>query len=277
MVYINTAETPRKPKMHSLIWVVFLVGLFITETNAEESCNLQIGGFYLDSSSQACLPCNPGYGCPPGISITSDTVNAYKCSAGTYQPAQGQTSCIPCPQNTACPLAGAINFVMCDLGDSAPIGSSACRSCTNPDYFRNSSGFCNLRTKCKHGIQYESSRPIGSDTICNSLTAYTPILKTASDGISSPTCVVGGKLLCTGVLQSYIKVLETATSDRQIETWTPCPVGNYIAQRVVADASGFMVKPQICKQYTNCYSSGMYMIVDGSKTEDQVSRFFLIL
>lgn len=265
--------------MPSIIFIILLgVGFFFV-SNAQDSsssCNLQIGGFYLDTS-QACLPCNPGYGCPPGISITSLTVDAYKCSPGTYQPAQGQTSCIPCPRNTACPLAGAINFNMCDPGNSAPIGSDACRYCTDTDYFLNASGFCNLRTKCKHGIQYESSRPINSDTICNPLAAYTPTPKMASDGITAPTCVENGKLLCTGVLQSYIKVLETATSDRQIETWTPCPVGQYMAQKVVADASGFMVKPQECKPYTNCYNLGMYMIVDGSKTEDQVRHFFSFL
>jgi hypothetical protein len=242
--------------------------MLLADSNAATNCAVDHpeGGWYLDALNM-CQMCPPGHACPEGVSVTVSTLSNYMCVPGQYQPLLGQTHCTPCPENTRCPGTGNTAFTPCPPGGSADVGSILCQPCTDPDYFVGPGGVCTPRTPCGPG-RYETGRSGFADTTCADVTPYTPTKRLESDGLA-PTCVVGGQKRCDGVLEKYIETAETATSDRTFWEWSQCPAGHYVAKPVVADSAGHLIQKQECEPYTDCSSQGMYMVVDGSITEDQ--------
>lgn len=226
-------------------------------------CAQLSGGVYLTPPNGDCFHCPAGHGCPAGISITQTTLHLHRCPVGTYQPLQGQASCLTCPRDAMCPGEGLESFTPCGDADSAEPGSTACDFCTHQRYYIDGTS-CVVRTQCVEGEQYAASMSRFADTVCAPLQPYTP-----TPVSPTPSCVVGGARLCHGVLAEYIEIPETPTSDRVLWAWEPCPAGHYLHAPLVAEKSGLLVRRQECRPYTDCAALGMYVVVDGTRSEDQ--------
>lgn len=253
----------------------FTLLVFLSFISVVVSSPLCDGGGQLPSntSSTGCIPCPSGSACPAGV---TSNLSTSLCALGYYNPLESQTACMPCPAGTYCPTRGGTSFIQCDASSDTPEGSSACAFCNSKDYFINpTTGVCTLKTKCDSKTQYElvgnaSTTNNTQDRTCVSLTPFTPEPATEPGKNTSPWCVSGGtkKLQCTNVLKKYIIKASTPTSDIVVETWSPCKSNQYVFQKAISDAEGFLIQQQICKNYTVCPASS-FMFIQGDLTEDQ--------
>ena len=105
-------------------------------------------GQYSSVSAAVCSTCVAGSYCKGGL--------MKQCSAGSYQPATGQSSCNSCPVGSYC-LAGSITFTVCADALFSTGGSSTCNPCPAGSY-------------CKGGVQNQcaagSYQPSSSQTAC---------------------------------------------------------------------------------------------------------------
>lgn len=252
----------------SFMFIMLVVTCFpqaiVAQTTTSPPC---AAGKYLLNAS--CSTCPAGSMCP-----FTGLTNFTKCSVGTYQPSTGATDCLPCPPGSMCPTTGGKNITMCRIGFTSLESSANCSICT-PDYYSSSGGTnCSLRTLC-NSSQYEISNPASSDRTCKKLNPCHTVRTT-----NLQYCVNSANpvLLCMGVRIQYILQYKTARSDWVCYTWAKCTSNQYLARSLVADSLGYLVRTQLCREYTTqivSVSSEYYVLVNGSLTEDQVGGLFV--
>ncbi len=74
--------------------------------------------------------CAAGKFCVAGATLATE----YNCAAGTYNPYEGQGSCMPCPAGRLCPTAGLTIYTGCPMAGYCPTGSSAMVNCPAGTY-----------------------------------------------------------------------------------------------------------------------------------------------
>jgi hypothetical protein len=166
-----------------------------TGSTASTACLPCTDGSYCEGFALTAVTgqCDPGYYCPAGQKIKNPiqyicpagyycvqgSTDKSPCAAGTYQPKQGQTSCLPCPKGYYCPT-GTADFISnkCSEGhyclvssttataNACPVGTfnpnlasfsiDACVSCTPGKYCPNTgmpapSGLCDPGYVCPRG------------------------------------------------------------------------------------------------------------------------------
>ncbi|XP_036928145.1 uncharacterized protein LOC119004899 isoform X4 [Acanthopagrus latus] len=126
-------------------------------------CSECDGGTYRPylSPIQHCLPCPPGYFCPPGTDHykSNPCPLGYVCLMGTTKPmpcppgffgnltnAESMSNCHPCPAGTFNHLAAQKACFPCGSSSTSPAGSSSCTCIGKNRAFQHSDGSCLCRT-----------------------------------------------------------------------------------------------------------------------------------
>lgn len=228
------------------------------------------GGKYETATPGVCAVCPAGHFCPPNTYITYLTLGSIAiCPPGTYQPLQGQLACLTCPANTKCVGLGNVDFTQCPDGMTSPEGSESCSTC-DEDHYDSGGGICTPKTKCDESTEYENlinpTPTVPGDRDCRPLTVCNTQL--VPQGITP--CSNGGTVLyCDNIRVQYISRYPSRTSDRECWTWQPCASHQFMYQHPLSDSEGYLVKSQVCRDYTQCNVVNQYQIVDGTATEDR--------
>ena len=82
-------------------------------------------GSFMDSNTQTCSPCQPGY-----YQQEAGEFLCLQCAHGTYQDKSGQTACLPCPVKTYQPQTKQTSCLACPAGTTSAAGSISAASCT---------------------------------------------------------------------------------------------------------------------------------------------------
>jgi len=96
-------------------------------------CSVCVAGTYQpESGKTSCIDA------PAGNYVAGTGATGYTaCTTGSYQPSAGQSSCMRCPAGSECPTTTAAT--LCEAGEYAPAGSTACSTCPTHAY-TNASG-----------------------------------------------------------------------------------------------------------------------------------------
>lgn len=100
-----------------------------------------VHGYGYNYKSESCKICKPGY----RFMENGRWTHCSKCTAGTYQPEKGATTCLECPSGTKSGV-GASQCLRCAEGETV-IGK-ACGKCKRGKYFHEYSSSCK---KCYYG------------------------------------------------------------------------------------------------------------------------------
>ncbi|XP_055369802.1 uncharacterized protein si:ch211-286b4.4 [Betta splendens] len=126
-------------------------------------CSVCEGGTYRPhlSTLLQCLPCPPGYFCPPGAVDykANPCLLGYVCAMGSTHPepcppgtfgklthAKAMSDCRPCPAGTFNHLHGQKACFPCGSSSTSPAGSSSCTCIGKNRAFQHSDGSCLCRT-----------------------------------------------------------------------------------------------------------------------------------
>lgn len=196
-----------------------------------------IAGTWINSSTGECYATDPGY--------YTDQAQMYEqipCANGTYQPAAGQSSCLPAPAGHYVDYEAAVEAMPCPAGQYQPVeGQTSCLETIAGHYTTggNAEGI-----PCSPG----SYQPSSGQSEC--LLADAGYHVSDSGSTSQQMCAAGGYAASTGSadctpadLGSYVAV-EGATAP------TLCAVGTY------ADVTGLTA----CKDA----DAGTYIDVEGA-------------
>ena len=145
------------------------------------------------SSAAGCTSCPAGSFCVSGVK--------YTCTAGNYQPSQGQTKCISCVAGSYCPAAASV-LTPCPDGTSSVASAMSVSDCFT----------CASGQVCTGGVQKvcdAGSYALAGQTTCTACPAgsYCP------QGASAPTSCPDGKT--------------SSVSATAVGSCYDCPVGNY--------------------------------------------------
>jgi hypothetical protein len=184
------------------------VGMYCSKMSTQTVCPK--GHFCLSRSVNA-TKCSPGsYSSSTGLSFCN------KCAVGTYAPTEGSETCSSCEKGTFGSEMGLVSCTPCSIGNySGSIGATACNSCDAGTYAgSNSASVCticqygtysstissNICLSCDAG-KYSSYQSASVCLICTQGT-YTPTIG-AQNCTTCPTCAQNGYYMtnCSGTSQ----------------------------------------------------------------------------
>eukprot|EP01136_Pigoraptor_vietnamica_P022502 Opistho-1_new@73732 len=151
-------------------------------------------GYYLDYTNRVCALCAAGSFCKSGMSAS--------CTAGTYQPLTGQSSCTACsdPNSSTNPGATSADQCLCKQGYYLPTGQTLCAPCPP------GATCTGALTSCPKGFYLQS----GNCFVC-------PPTAVGADATSFPECRCNDGL--------YITSKYSGTANLATEFCIACPLG----------------------------------------------------
>ena len=123
-------------------------------------------GQWLNSATNNCIDCMPGYQCPSSIDDSQNEA----CSPGFYSSKSNSMTCSPCRKGTKCMEDGLTSWEDCPVGFNC-LDPGAIFVCLNGTYAASNGMKCNDCEKgsfCQNGIK--SKCPRGSAAQQNGLT-----------------------------------------------------------------------------------------------------------
>jgi hypothetical protein len=233
--------------------LVILVG-FLCITSIAALCD---DGHFQNTLGQ-CELCSIGHKCPNDLLDVE-----IACEPGTFQPAQGELSCINCPINEYSNAFAQPECQKCSQSFYTPSKSTACGSTCSDGYYKNGISCLVLRT-CNIREEYYTINSVGNRE-CH---RYTQNCSVSFGEYTS--CSVAGSVQACRFRKNYLRYHLNGTNDRVCVQSEKCRVDEYMFREQQTDSAGVELKRQECKSYHECnVAGGEYYMVDGRVTQDR--------